>query len=236
MVPKCAGLATASDGRCGMEKGAYLPGAVPVGLIVLGTSLHHDHQRQPGIRALSFFPSFREQLSSTETLIPPGFPVRYMVTLRSAALAAACILVPLVSGAAAGILTMSGIAGWYATLNKPWFTPPNYVFGPVCTVLYILMGISLYLVLSQGWEKKPVKHGVVLFAAQLVANILWSFLFFGFHSPVAGLACILVLLALIVGTMVAFRRVSRTAALLLVPYLAWVCIATALNAAIVLLN
>jgi benzodiazapine receptor len=180
--------------------------------------------------------SFLLQLSSTETLIPPGLPVRYMVTFRQAALAAACILVPLVAGAAVGILTMSGIAGWYATLNKPWFTPPDYVFGPVWTVLYILMGISLYLVIAQGWEQKPVKDGVLVFAAQLVVNMLWSFLFFGFHSPVAGLVCILVLLALIVATMVAFRRVSKTAALLLVPYLAWVCIATALNAAVVLLN
>jgi len=159
-----------------------------------------------------------------------------MVNLRQAALAAACIFIPLVAGAAAGILTMSGITSWYATLNKPWFTPPNYVFGPVWTILYILMGVSLYLVIAQGWEKKPVKNGVLLFAAQLAVNILWSFLFFGFHSPVAGLACILVLLALIVATIVAFRRVSKTAALLLVPYLAWVCIATALNAVIVLMN
>jgi translocator protein len=159
-----------------------------------------------------------------------------MVSPRQAALAAACILVPLVAGAAAGILTMSGIAGWYATLNKPWFTPPDYVFGPVWTVLYILMGISLYLVIAQGWEQKPVKDGVLVFAAQLVVNMLWSFLFFGFQSPIAGLVCILVLLALIVATMVAFRRVSKTAALLLVPYLTWVCIATALNAAVVLLN
>lgn len=159
-----------------------------------------------------------------------------MSTLRSAALAAACILLPVASGGAVGFLTMGGIQTWYVTLNKPWFTPPGYVFGPVWTVLYILMGISLYLVISQGWEKKPVKTGVLLFGLQLVANLLWSLLFFGMQSPVAALADILMLLALIIATIVAFSRVSKPAAVLLVPYLAWVCIATALNAGVVLLN
>jgi translocator protein len=159
-----------------------------------------------------------------------------MVKLRQTALAAACILGPLVAGSAVGLLTMGDITGWYATLNKPWFTPPSYVFGPVWTVLYLLMGVSLYLVIAAGWEKKSVKDGVLVFGAQMAANLLWSFLFFGLHSPLAGLACILVLLALIVATIVVFRRVSGTAAWLLVPYLAWVCIATALNAGVVLLN
>jgi benzodiazapine receptor len=158
------------------------------------------------------------------------------INLRSAALAAACILVPLVSGAAVGILTMSGVNEWYTTLNKPWFTPPNYVFGPVWTVLYILMGISLYLVVIQGWENKTVKTGIVLFAAQLGVNLLWSIIFFGLHSPLAGLACILILLALIVATIISFSRLSKPAAVLLLPYLAWVCIATALNAGVFLLN
>ena len=158
------------------------------------------------------------------------------ITLRSVVLAAICILIPLVSGAVIGILTMSGVTDWYATLNKPWFTPPDYVFGPVWTVLYILMGISLYLVLSQGWENETVKTGSILFGAQLGVNLLWSLIFFGLHSPPAALACIVVLLALIIATMMTFYRVSKPAAVLLVPYLAWVCIATALNAGVVLLN
>jgi tryptophan-rich sensory protein len=158
------------------------------------------------------------------------------ITLRSVVLLAVCILVPLVSGAAVGILTTSGVTGWYTELNKPWFTPPNYVFGPVWTVLYILMGISLYLVIIQGWENETVKTGIVLFAAQLGANLLWSLLFFGLHSPLASLVCILVLLALIVATIITFSRLSKPAAVLLVPYLVWVCIATALNAGVVLLN
>jgi translocator protein len=158
------------------------------------------------------------------------------ITLRSVALALVCILIPVVSGALVGILTMSGVTDWYSTLNKPWFTPPDYVFGPVWTVLYILMGISLYLVISQGWENETVKTGVILFAAQLVVNLLWSLIFFGLHSPLAALACIVVLLGLIVAAIITFSRLSKPAAVLLVPYLAWVCIATALNAGVVLLN
>jgi tryptophan-rich sensory protein len=158
------------------------------------------------------------------------------ITLRSVALAAVCILIPLVSGAVIGVLTMSGVTDWYTTLNKPWFTPPDYVFGPVWTVLYILMGISLYLVVIQGWENETVKTGIILFAAQLGVNLLWSVIFFGLQSPLGALACIFILLALIVATIITFYRLSKPAAVLLVPYLAWVCIATALNAAVVLLN
>ena len=158
------------------------------------------------------------------------------ITLRSVVLAIVCILIPLVSGAIIGMLTMSGVTDWYSTLNKPWFTPPDYVFGPVWTVLYILMGISLYLVIMQGWENETVKTGIILFAAQLGVNLLWSLLFFGLHSPLAALACIVVLLALIVATIMTFYRLSKPAAVLLVPYLAWVCIATALNAGVVFLN
>ena len=158
------------------------------------------------------------------------------ITLRSVALAAVCILIPLVLGAIIGVLTMSGVTDWYRTLNKPWFTPPDYVFGPVWTVLYILMGISLYLIIRQGWENKPVKNASILFGAQLGVNLLWSLLFFGLHSPLAGLVCIVVLLALILATIFTFYQLSKPAAVLLVPYLAWVCIATALNAGVVLLN
>jgi tryptophan-rich sensory protein len=94
----------------------------------------------------------------------------------------------------------------------------------------------LYLVISQGWENETVKRGVLLFAAQLVVNLLWSLIFFGLHSPMAALACIVVLLALIVATIITFSRLSKPAAVLLVPYVVWVCIATALNAGVVLLN
>jgi len=131
---------------------------------------------------------------------------------------------------------MSGVTDWYSTLNKPWFTPPDYIFGPVRTVLFILMGFSLYLFISHGWENQTVKSGIVLFGAQLGVNLLWSLIFFGLHSPLAALACIVVLLALIVATIISFYQLSKPAAVLLVPYQAFLCIATALNAGVVLLN
>ena len=142
----------------------------------------------------------------------------------------------LAAGGIGSIFTTPSIGGWYAGLVKPSFTPPNWLFGPAWTVLYILMGISLYLVVIRGWENETVKTGIILFAAQLVVNLLWSIIFFGLHSPLGGLACIFVLLALIVATIITFYRLSKPAAVLLIPYLAWVCIATALNAGVVLLN
>jgi tryptophan-rich sensory protein len=131
---------------------------------------------------------------------------------------------------------MSSIPTWYATLNKPAFTPPNWVFGPVWTTLYIMMGISLYLVVRGGLDAAPVRQGVFLFAAQLVLNTLWSIAFFGMRSPFLGLVTILALIALVTATIFAFYRVSRPAAWLLVPYLCWGCFATALNAMVWVLN
>ena len=98
------------------------------------------------------------------------------------------------------------------------------------------MGISLYLVVREGTENKPVRQGIIVFAAQLIVNVLWSLVFFGLHSPILGLVTILVLIALVLATIYFFYQVSRTAAVLLVPYIAWVCIATYLNAMILVLN
>jgi len=156
--------------------------------------------------------------------------------IRSPILLIICIAVPLLAGVAGSFATMSAIPTWYAGLIKPPLTPPNWLFGPVWTTLFILMGISLYLVVREGTDKQPVRQCVMVFAAQLAVNILWSFAFFGFHSPSAGLAVILVLIVLILATIYFFYRVSRTAALLLVPYIAWVCIATYLNVMVLILN
>ena len=134
------------------------------------------------------------------------------------------------------MLTMSGVTDWYSTLNKPWFTPPDYVFGPVWTVLYILMGISLYLVIMSGMGKRNREDRNYPVCRPAGGKPPVVPLFFGLHSPLAALACIVVLLALIVATIMTFYRVSKPAAVLLVPYLAWVCIATALNAGVVFLN
>lgn len=132
--------------------------------------------------------------------------------------------------------TISAIPTWYATLNKPFFAPPNWIFGPVWTLLYLLMGISFYLIWKQGWGKKKTKSAGRYFLAQLVLNFLWSPIFFGLRSPSLGLIVIIAMWALIVMTMKTFYSLSRLAFYLLIPYLLWVSFATLLNAAIVVLN
>lgn len=118
---------------------------------------------------------------------------------------------------------------WYATLNKPAFSPPNWIFGPVWTVLYVLMGISLYLV----WTKKKVPS---VFWIQLILNALWSIIFFGMTNPILALVDIAVLWIAIVLTIKAFSKINKLAGNLLIPYLIWVSFASILNLAIVMLN
>ncbi|MBI2445503.1 tryptophan-rich sensory protein [Candidatus Micrarchaeota archaeon] len=149
---------------------------------------------------------------------------------------AGCILLCEAAGAIGAIATFSSISTWYVPLVKPDFAPPNWVFGPAWTLLYLLMGVALYLVWMQGWQKPAVRNAVAVFGVQLLLNGLWSFLFFGLHSPLLALLDIVLLLAAIVWTMKAFWGVSRMAAYLLVPYLLWVVFATALNVAIWRLN
>lgn len=122
---------------------------------------------------------------------------------------------------------------WYAALAKPAWTPPNWLFGPVWTVLYVLIALSAWLV----WRAQP-RRGVPLglWFAQLGLNTTWSWLFFGLERPGLAAIDIIVLLSVIIATAVAFARVSRPAALLLVPYVLWVAFATALNIAIWQLN
>jgi len=157
-------------------------------------------------------------------------------SLRSPVLLILCIAIPLLAGVLGSFSTISSIPTWYAGLIKPVLTPPNWLFGPVWTTLYILMGIALYLVVREGTAKKPVQLGIIVFAAQLIVNVLWSMVFFGLQSPLLGLITILVLIALVLATIYFFYQVSRTAAALLIPYIAWVCIATYLNVMILVLN
>lgn len=139
-------------------------------------------------------------------------------------------------GIAATPFTVSSIPTWYQTLQKPPFSPPNWIFGLVWIILYFLMGISAYLVWIKGLEKKAVEMALAFFIAQLIFNFLWSILFFGLHSPVLALIDILILWALILIIINKFYKISKTASYLLIPYLLWVSFATLLNFSIVLLN
>lgn len=139
------------------------------------------------------------------------------------------------AGAVGSWVTLPKIPTWYAGLAKPSFTPPNGVFGPVWTVLYVMMAVAAWRV--GGVAVAGMRsRAVALFAVQLALNAAWSPVFFGLEAPKAGLVVIAALLLALAATIAAFWRADRLAALLLIPYLAWVCYATALNAAIVVLN
>lgn len=146
------------------------------------------------------------------------------------------ILLSLGVGLLSSGLTQAAIPTWYAGLEKPFFSPPNWIFAPVWTLLYIAMGIGVGRVWFFGrkhpWGKTALYH----FAAQLLFNGLWSFVFFGLKSPILGLLTILILWVLIQRTIFRFRLVDQKAAYLLYPYLAWVSFAGILNGAILYLN
>jgi len=132
--------------------------------------------------------------------------------------------------------TISAIPTWYATLNKPFFAPPNWIFGPVWTLLYLLMGVAFYLIWKQGWKKQKVRTAGNYFLTQLALNFIWSPIFFGLRAPLLGLIVIMTLWASIMMTIKKFYPLSRLAFYLLIPYLLWVSFASILNGAIVVLN
>lgn len=146
------------------------------------------------------------------------------------------ILVSELAGVIGALFTTSEIKNWYVYLDKPFFTPPSWLFGPVWVTLYAMMGVALFL--SCRYAKKGKQSDVpsYWFYAQLVVNILWSVVFFGLHSPWGGVVVILTLWLMIIKTMLEFRKVNKWAAWLLVPYLAWVTFASALNIGIAVLN
>jgi translocator protein len=152
--------------------------------------------------------------------------------VRLVAAVALCELV----GGLGSVFTIPSITTWYAGLAKPAFSPPNWLFGPVWTLLYLLMGLALYLVWEKGIRKKGVAVAMETFGVQLFLNFLWSLLFFGLHSPLYGLIGIAFLFAAILATAVRFFRISRAAGMLMVPYIAWVAFATLLNFYVFILN
>ena len=146
------------------------------------------------------------------------------------------VAISLVVGGLGGIATSSSVATWYQDLNKPPWNPPGWVFGPVWTLLYILMGVALWLVWRSGWDSPEGRMALILFGVQLLFNLLWSLIFFGLRKPGWALLEIGLLWVLILATLVQFYRLRPEAGLLLVPYQLWVTFATALNAAIWWLN
>jgi translocator protein len=141
--------------------------------------------------------------------------------------------------AAAGIgslFTVKAIPIWYAKLKKPRYTPPNWAFGPVWTALYILMGISVFLVWQKGLDTNGVLLAFIIFWVQLLLNVLWSIIFFGMKSKGGGVIAIIVLWLLILATMVTSFGISGWAGALLIPYIVWVTIASYLNIGVWRLN
>lgn len=146
------------------------------------------------------------------------------------------IFTPLIVGGLSGFFTTNSIAGWYTTLQKPSFNPPNWIFGPVWTLLYIMMGIALFVIWKSEAESVLKKQALVLFAAQLAVNFCWSLLFFYCESPAWALLDIIVMWLLILMTIFSFGKISSFAAWMLVPYISWVSFAMLLNFAIWRMN
>jgi len=146
----------------------------------------------------------------------------------------AFILACEMAGVIGSVFTSESVSTWYLTIEKPDFNPPSWVFAPVWTTLYALMGISAYLVFISG--KKESFFALAVFGLQLFLNTLWSFAFFGLQSPFLGLIIIVLLWCAILGTIYTFFKISRKAAYLLVPYILWVSFAMVLNYSIWMLN
>ncbi len=145
------------------------------------------------------------------------------------------ILLPLSVGAVAGMFTSQAVPTWYASLNRPSFSPPNWVFGPVWTTLYVLLGFSFFLI----WKESPSKgrnSAIIVFSIQLLLNFAWSFIFFYFNSIGAALLEIILLWISIIAMIYLFYKIKPLAAYLNIPYLLWVSFATILNAGYYFLN
>ena len=136
-----------------------------------------------------------------------------------------CLLIGFLSSMA----TQSSVNDWYLTLNKPSFNPPNWLFAPVWTILYLMMGVAAGVVWGKGFHQIWVKTALYHFGFQLLLNALWSMVFFGLKDVLAALFIIIALIIAIAFTIKFFKVVSRKAAILMIPYLLWVCFATILN-------
>jgi benzodiazapine receptor len=139
------------------------------------------------------------------------------------------IVVCQLAGVIGGFFTASSVNTWYASLTKPSFNPPNWLFSPVWITLYVLMGVALFLVWRQGLRTEGVQGALYIFGVQLILNALWSIVFFGLKMPLAGFIVIVILWGFILISLMKFRKISKLAGILLVPYLLWVSFAGVLN-------
>ncbi len=146
------------------------------------------------------------------------------------------IAIPLIVGSTSGFFTITGVESWYQTIQKPSWNPPSWIFGPVWTSLYIMMGIALFLIWKSPMSSDVKRTAILLFAIQLVLNFFWSFIFFNQHQIGWALVEIIALWLLILLTIFAFAKINTTAAWLLVPYISWVSFASILNFTIWKLN
>ena len=153
--------------------------------------------------------------------------------LKNILVVSVCLLV----GYLSSFVTKEGVITWYPTLKKPFFNPPNWIFAPVWSLLYICMGIAGGLVWNEfDKDKELVKKALFFFVAQLLLNAFWSYLFFGLHNILLALIEIVLLWLIIFETYLLFKKINKTAAVLFIPYLAWVAFATVLTISIYILN
>lgn len=146
------------------------------------------------------------------------------------------VIICQLAGIIGSFFTISSVSSWYLTLNKPIFNPPSWIFGPVWITLYLLMGISLYIVWDKGITNKQSKIAVSIFAVQLVLNSLWSIIFFGLKNPLLAFIEIIILWIAILLSIKYFYKISKKASYLLIPYILWVSFAAILNFSIFYLN
>jgi benzodiazapine receptor len=158
-----------------------------------------------------------------------------MKTKNIAQIVLAIIICELV-GMIGALFTTPAISTWYVGIIKPTFSPPNWIFAPVWTILFALMGIAAYLIYKKGTDKKEIRIALFIFDIQLLLNVLWSVLFFGMHNPGYAFIEIIFLWLAILLTIISFFKISKTAAYLLIPYILWVSFASFLNYSIWQLN
>ena len=156
--------------------------------------------------------------------------------IKSAFLVLFCFAIVFIAGGIGNLATMPSIPTWYAALNKPAFNPPNWIFGPVWTLLFVLLALSLWRILRSPITGPLKQRAILAFALQMILNPLWSIVFFYFHAPDLALGVVILLELSVLNMIRAYLPIDRVAAQVQWPYAAWVAFATILNASIVMLN